>query len=71
MNPYTSSLEAEPQAKLELPWVKCRGRLTVVLVSLAFAKRIDDIIKGITRSLVKAIEQVKAFRDEVQFNVFG
>ena len=64
-------LEAEPQAKLELPGVKCRGRLTVVPVPLAFAKGINDVIEGIAGSLVKAIEQVKALRDDVKFNVFG
>jgi hypothetical protein len=66
-----SALEVKFQSELKLTRIECRGRLAVVMaVACSLAEGIYNLVKGVGRGFVEAIEEIESFSDDVQTQPF-
>lgn len=65
------SLEVQLEPELELSWVKCRRWAAVIFAARTLVVGIYSSEEGICRSLVKAIEQVKALGNQIKAKTFA
>src|SRR6185369_745933 len=65
--PTGTNLPIQFQSKLKLPGVvRCRGPAVIPAVARALAESIHIVNKRRRRSFVETIEEVEAFRDDIQ-----